>query len=175
MDAKPREQALREVGALHADLDEAVQTLVLLHEDRLQCRRGCAACCIDELTVYEVEAERIRANNAEVLEGEPHPPGSCAFLDDTGACRIYSDRPYICRTQGLPLRWFDEDSQGTTVELRDICSLNESDTPIEALSEASCWLLGPTEGRLAAMQSGRDGGALNRIALRDLFREAEQE
>ena len=174
LDEKDRKRALSGVMALHDDLDPRVQALVALHSDRLECRRGCAACCVDDLTVFEVEAERIQANCAEVLGSAPHPPGSCAFLDERGACRIYPHRPYVCRTQGLPLRWFAEDADGAIVELRDICSLNESEIPLEALPDTSCWLIGPAERRLGELQSELDGGVRKRIALRDLFREAEQ-
>ena len=167
MDVEFRDRALGEVVALHDEVDAQVQPLVALHAERLQCRRGCTACCVDDLTVFEVEAERIRVRCSEVLESEPHPPGACAFLDGDGACRIYADRPYVCRTQGLPLRWFAEDESGGPVELRDICPLNESETPLEALPDTSCWLIGPTEGRLSEMEASVDSGG--RVALRDLF------
>jgi Fe-S-cluster containining protein len=35
----------------------------------------------------------------EALGDEP-----CPFLDDAGACRIYADRPLICRIMGLGIR-----------------------------------------------------------------------
>ena len=105
---------------------------------------------------------------------KPHPPGACAFLDADGACRIYADRPYVCRTQGLPLRWFAAGAGGATVELRDICGLNESDTPIEALSAESCWLIGPVEDNLGELQASVDAGKRGRVALRDLFQEKER-
>ena len=90
----------------------------------LRARRG------DQITVFEVEAEVIRRHHADLLaEGEPHAEGACAFLDGEGACRIYEHRPYVCRTQGLPLRWLEE-LDGETVELRDICPLNDEDDPI---------------------------------------------
>ena len=73
-----------------------------------------------------------------------------------------------------PVHWFAEAAGGATVELRDICSLNESETPLESLPEASCWLIGPTEGRLAELQSNLDLGVRKRVALRDLFPEAGQ-
>jgi Fe-S-cluster containining protein len=120
-----------------------------------------------------VEAERIRANHPELLRaGQPHPPGACAFLGDAGECRIYADRPYVCRTQGLPLRWLEEAAHGpeTGVERRDICPLNAEGEPIETLAAADCWTLGPTEARLRRIQEGADGGALRRVALRSLFR-----
>jgi len=81
----------------------------------------------------------------------------CAFLDDAGACRIYSHRPYVCRSQGVPLRWTDEDEAGDLVELRDICPLNEAGTPIEALPAESCWSIGWAETALAQLQSSLDG------------------
>jgi hypothetical protein len=136
------------------------------HAARLQCRRGCAACCVDEITVFAVEAARIRARAAEVLREAPHAPGACAFLDDAGACRIYAHRPYVCRTQGLPLRWLDFEAG---LEHRDICPLNEAGAPIESLAVEECWELGPVEGRLAALQAAQTPGALPRVRLRDLF------
>jgi hypothetical protein len=155
-----------------ADLADALAPLDRLHADRLVCRRGCAACCVDELTVFEVEAERIRERHGALLAGgTPHPAGACAFLDDEGACRIYEDRPYVCRTQGYPLRWLDDpEDSGPVIDRRDICPLNETDEPITELPAEACWTLGPFEGRLATLQHASHGGAMRRVALRDLFR-----
>ncbi len=165
------------IAPLHADVDREVRRLHVLHAARLQCKRGCAACCVDELTVFEVEAERIRSRHTALLGTEaPHARGACAFLDDAGACRIYADRPYVCRTQGLPLRWIEEEdhdrlgaegSPGVT-EFRDICSLNETAEPIEHMTENECWTLGPTEERLARLQLASSAPTA-RVALRDLF------
>ena len=141
-----------------------------LHVGRLRCRRGCASCCVDGLTVFAVEAEAIRRHHADLLAGgTPHPPGACAMLDAEGGCRVYDHRPYVCRTQGLPLRWIGETDDGSLVELRDICPLNDPGPPIETLPADSCWPLGPVEGRLADLQRSADGGAMTRIPLRDLF------
>ncbi|MDB4996191.1 MAG: hypothetical protein JWM74_3623, partial [Myxococcaceae bacterium] len=140
------------IRELHDAVDRETGRLHVLHAERLACRRGCSSCCVDDLTVFEVEAEPIRRVYAELLAtGVPHPEGACAFLDDEGACRIYEERPYVCRTQGLPLRWLDEDD-GQVVELRDICPLNEAGEPIEELAAEDCWTLGPVEERLAAAQ-----------------------
>ena len=54
----------------------------------------------------------------EVLRSEPHPPGACAMLDADGACRVYAARPYVCRTQGLPLRWAER--RGMETEILEI-------------------------------------------------------
>jgi Fe-S-cluster containining protein len=156
--------------ALHAEVDVVTDRLNAVHAKRLRCQLGCAMCCVDDLTVFEVEAERIRANHATLLAmATPRAPGACAFLDDDGACRVYADRPYVCRTQGLPLRWWAEDDDGEIVEQRDICPLNETSEPLESIAEDDCLLLGPFEQRLADLQASIDGGELRRIALRDLF------
>ena len=164
------EHSLAALHELYRRVDEQTSHLSSVHAQRLQCRRGCTMCCVDEITVFEVEAENIRQHNQTLIDtGQPHPPGMCAFLHE-GACRIYDQRPYVCRTQGLPLRWLDE-SQGATVEMRDICPLNESNQPLENLDADACWTIGPPEASLAQIQAARAGGEeLRRIPLRDLFR-----
>jgi hypothetical protein len=159
-----------ELLRIHEEVDRAAAALARRHRERLRCGRGCSACCVDGLTVFEVEAERIRAHHRELLaSGEPHPPGACAFLDDAGECRIYPDRPYVCRTQGLPLRWLGLGPDGETVEHRDICPLNEAGEPLEALAPEACWTLGPVEGRLRDLQESKGDGSPRRVMLRDLF------
>jgi Fe-S-cluster containining protein len=170
--ARDLDAAQRELRALHAEVDDRARSLAARHADRLQCTRGCARCCADDLTVFAVEALHIRRHHAALLrEGAPHPTGACAFLSADAACRIYPERPYICRTQGLPLRWFER-AGGEVVERRDICPLEDSGPPITELADRDCWLVGPYEERLAAIQQRLDGGAERpapRIALRSLF------
>jgi len=151
-------EALR---VLHQEVSDAARVIERKLPFALQCGRGCSGCCADGITVFDVEADAIRAAHPELLErGTPHPEGKCAFLDAAGACRIYDVRPYVCRTQGLPLRWEDPE-QG--VEHRDICPLNEGDgVDIVGLPVSACWTLGPTEARLAGM-------ARTRVPLRSLF------
>jgi len=128
---------------------------------------------VDGITVFAVEAEYILRHHRDLLErGMPHPPGACAFLDEEKRCRIYEHRPYVCRTQGLPLRWMDEDDKGNTVEMRDICPLNEEGTQIEKLPEDACWTIGPFEERLAKLQHHHGGAAMTRVRLRTLFRKS---
>jgi len=156
------------IASLHADVDRATRRLHTVHAARLQCRKGCSSCCIDDLTVFEVEAAQVRRRHAELLAtGTPHAVGACAFLDERGACRIYAERPYVCRTQGLPLRWSEEGDDGA-VERRDICPLNEAGEPIAQLRADDCWTLGPAEERLALLQLAAERGA-GRTRLRDLF------
>ena len=151
---------------LHAEVDRAAARVAETNAARLQCRRGCFDCCVDDITVFEVEAEKIRAGAAELLaSATPHPPGRCAFVGAEGECRIYELRPYVCRTQGLPLRWIDEEAEA---ELRDICALNDEGQLIETLDADDCWTLGPFEERLARLQP--DG---RRVGLRGLFGKAK--
>lgn len=160
---------------IHAEIDRTAAPIEHTHGRRLQCRNGCCACCIDDLTIFEVEADHIRSHHSELLtNGTPHAAGACAFLDDHGGCRIHAHRPYVCRTQGLPLRWHDELDDGTPVEMRDICPLNEEGPPIETLPEDQCWAIGPFETVLAELQHKKDGGHMRRIPLRSMFEGQKQ-
>ena len=186
------EGARAQLSRLHGAVDAMVAPLVALHGARLRCTRGCHGCCVDGLTVFALEAARIVEHHGELLAtSEPHPVGGCAFLDAQGACRIYAHRPYVCRTQGLPLRWLQA-RDGEHVELRDICELNVGDerdegegrdegnerdergdarvTPLTQLPAEHCFTLGPVEQRLR--EQAEQAGAADRIALRSLFERA---
>lgn len=151
------------------EVDSQSQRLAEVHAERLQCQRGCSSCCVDGITIWNVEAENIRQNFAELLINDtPNTRGGCAFLDENGGCRIYQSRPYVCRTQGLPLRWLDE-IENEIYELRDICPLNENGIPIEELDEIQCWTIGSAEAKLGVLESEFDKGEMRRVALRELF------
>lgn len=175
MATRDPDAALKKLIALHEEVDEAASALVQRHAQRMHCKRGCCDCCVDGLSVFDIEAERIRRNHAELLETrEPHAEGACAFLDDEGACSIYPDRPYVCRTQGLPLRWLDTSDKGETVEMRDICPLNNNGggTPVEKIQAEDCWTVGPFEYRLSRTQVAHGGAPPRRVELRALFKKA---
>jgi uncharacterized protein len=163
------------VRGLHVALEGEVRRLHVLHAERLQCTRGCSGCCTDELSVFAVEADHIRAHHGAMLSSDhPHAAGACAFLDDAGACRIYRERPYVCRTQGLPLRWLAEEEGGgpgehPRLELRDICPLNEAGPALEQIPAEDCWTLGPAEEQLSRLQVA-SSGQHPRTLLRALFR-----
>lgn len=167
-------QDLLRLEALHREVDILADELSDSLGPRLVCRRGCSGCCTDDLTVLEIEAVLISSRCAELLaESPPAPAGRCAFLDDQGACRIYAWRPYVCRTQGLPLRWFEDEE--SLAEARDICPLNREvmaemgEDPAQ-LDPSDCWTIGKWEGRLASLQAEATGRfALVRVPLRSLF------
>ncbi|MFC1652965.1 YkgJ family cysteine cluster protein [Planctomycetota bacterium] len=155
---------------LYAQIEDHVTPLARHHTGRLHCMRGCKQCCQDDLTVFEAEAINIRHYHADLLsKGSPHGPGACAFLDSEGACRIYNQRPYVCRTQGLPLRWLEQQDDGAVVEYRDICPLNETDQSLEELTDEQCWPIGPVEETLAELQQRLTPGKAERVPLRSLF------
>jgi N-acetylglutamate synthase-like GNAT family acetyltransferase len=131
---------------------------------------------MDGITVFEVEARNIEAHYKSLLDhGVPYPEGACPFLDKEGRCRIYMHRPYVCRTQGLPLRWLDETKTGDIVEMRDICPVNETGPAIVTLPTEQCWTIGPFELRLAALQALVSGNEMRRVLLRSLFIQSAKE
>ncbi len=156
--------------AMYEQLAELTGRLDEVHAGRLHCGKRCFSCCVDDITVFEIEAENIRRNHSGLLQSEaPHATGACAFLDEAGACRIYDSRPYVCRTQGYPLRWLDENADGTIVELRDVCPQNDTAGPIEDIPVEDCWTIGPFEEFLAQLQATADNDLLKRVSLRSLF------
>ena len=164
--------AIEALRRLHGEIDAEAAAVARRNPGRLRCGRACADCCVDDLEVFEVEAQNIRLIHADLLANEePRSPGACAFLDADRCCRIYPERPYVCRTQGLPLRWYeDPGGRGQATERRDICPLNGEGAALENLSNDACWTLGPVETRLAALQDRFDPGRPTRVRLRDLFR-----
>ncbi|HPI93418.1 MAG TPA: arsenic resistance N-acetyltransferase ArsN2 [Deltaproteobacteria bacterium] len=169
------EDIMKALEALYLEVDEAALRLQAVHAGRLHCTQGCSTCCVDGITVFEVEAGYIEHHAGGLIEtAEPYPEGACAFLDGQGSCRIYQYRPYVCRTQGLPLRWMEETGDGVVVEMRDICPVNDAGPPVETLPEGHCWTVGPFETRLAALQALASGDAMVRIPLRSLLEGYEE-
>lgn len=166
-----RARALDYVDKLHQLVDQLSAPLELTQGPARQCRWGCAGCCVDGLSVFEVEAALLQARHPALFAaGAPHPPGRCALLDAEGACRAYADRPYVCRTQGLPLRWAEAGPGGAPVERRDVCALNDpGGDHLVDLPAAACWAIGPVEQRLAAAQALATPGEAPRVTLRSLF------
>jgi Fe-S-cluster containining protein len=96
------------------------------HSDKMECKKGCSKCCQTDISVFEIEAERIEewfytqdsAEQERLLElwKTPNQESYCAFLYND-QCTIYEPRPLICRTQGLPLYVASEN-------VLDFCPLN---------------------------------------------------
>jgi Fe-S-cluster containining protein len=93
----------------------------------MRCRRGCDGCC-RHLSVFPVEAAALRAALEEqppefiqalaARAGRQAAEAACPLLVEH-ACALYTARPIICRTQGLPLAFRDHEALRV-----DVCPLN---------------------------------------------------
>ena len=110
------------------------------------CQKGCSRCCYVDLSIFHVEADNIQnwfeklpTSQQTLLKEKWQKPlkstenfhqetvSSCAFLHEE-ACTIYEARPLICRSQGLAMKFKEEEA-----EYLDICPLNED--MLEELTE----------------------------------------
>ena len=111
-------------------LDAEIMRVAKLHGATLSCGPGCASCCL-AFSVLPIEAacmreaigalpstsrDRLKRN----LQGDNQ---RCPLLIDD-LCAIYPARPVICRTQGLPLAYVDEEREAIEVSA---CALNFPD------------------------------------------------
>ena len=104
-------ERLRNYRQLVARVDELCAHIEEDFREGIVCHRGCDGCC-RHLSLFPVEAAALAAALAEApvpLAAEIRErarvaaeDGPCPLLKD-GACLLYSARPLICRTHGLPL------------------------------------------------------------------------
>jgi Fe-S-cluster containining protein len=79
--------------------------------EQIACRKGCDACC-RHISLFPVEAVNLALALRQLPESQmshilekarsASPDGPCPLLEQ-GACLLYSARPIICRTHGLPI------------------------------------------------------------------------
>ncbi|MFH1811985.1 MAG: YkgJ family cysteine cluster protein [Pseudomonadota bacterium] len=117
---------------LHAKTDAFFTVVLTRHRLRMNCGMGCASCCHRMPSVFPVEAWMI----AEGLRRAPGPVAQrmarrlvdhsheteispCPLLDDRGHCRVYADRPIICRSHGAPIK-----VPGQPADRWSVCPLN---------------------------------------------------
>jgi len=163
------EEHLSRLNKLYSIVKQVSDELENHHRPRLHCKKGCFSCCVDDIEVFGIEAENIKRKFPDLLKlAAPNSSGTCVFLDNEGACRIYEARPFVCRTHGLPLRTLAEENN-ELFELRDICPLNEEGKPLENLEERELFFTNPFEEQLAMLQISIDGGKMERVKLRSLF------
>lgn len=97
----------------------------------ITCSEGCSSCCTS-ITIFPVEAaalreavqslpeqeaESIRQHVADNASGE-----RCPLLSHH-RCLLYTSRPVICRTHGLPITYTEDNQQKS-----DCCPLNMTKT-----------------------------------------------
>jgi hypothetical protein len=119
--------ALAPYRALRDQVDQLCGRIVTEFAGQIRCRAGCAACCILQgvlpveaaslalawRDLPEASAAKLRGQLVDASAGE-----RCPLLDGDH-CSLYTARPIICRTHGLPL--LIEEAAGMRV---DRCPLN---------------------------------------------------
>lgn len=85
------------------------------------CKQGCTGCCHTQVSVTDDEAKLLALRVAEGVSIDvaklqiqmtvrdnstdfyaiPYEQRRCVFLSDQGSCRIYEDRPSVCRTNAV--------------------------------------------------------------------------
>ncbi|HKI88572.1 MAG TPA: YkgJ family cysteine cluster protein [Draconibacterium sp.] len=114
MKAKAQEY-IDECFRLRKDIDIRAEILKKEHQNHLSCKSGCDLCCMD-YNIFPVEFYSIldelqnRKFNPKPLRKKEEESSSCVFLNNH-KCTIYQSRPVICRTQGLPLLYTNDDDE----------------------------------------------------------------
>ena len=121
---------IQDYHQLLADLDAEIARIGKMHGATLSCGPRCASCCL-AFSVLPIEAACLRnalATLPSTRQGQPRHTFAgvaerCPLLIDD-LCSIYAARPVICRTQGLPLAYVDEEREAIEVSA---CPLNFPD------------------------------------------------
>jgi uncharacterized protein len=122
------------VRTVHQMIDEFNQDVFAhpLVKQFSPCSMGCSACCHTQVSVTEDEAALLASKIKQGLKIDEarlqlqmqaqddsdqwykitFADRKCVFLDERGACRVYEDRPAVCRTNAV----LGEASQCNTAE-----------------------------------------------------------
>jgi Fe-S-cluster containining protein len=110
MNMNQNHDAVRKYRQLRDEVDRKGTELEKMHADQMECQKGCCDCCMN-LSVWPVEFYSILEEMKAADWPKPalNEDKKCGYLAEQGGCRIYPFRPIICRTHGLPLvYWHDE-------------------------------------------------------------------
>ncbi len=146
----------------------------------ITCHAGCSDCC-RRFTITGLEAEVIREGLATLPDARRAELGAraadatttvCPALDPDGRSAIYTHRPVICRTHGLPLR-FTEERAGRSLPMLDACPKNFVGLDLGEVSPASVMdqtTLSTILGALDAADAAETGRARGeRVAITELL------
>ncbi len=102
---------LHNYRTLVAKIDALCRKVVTEFDEHLSCRPGCDGCC-RHLSLFPVEGVALAMALQELpavevvhirkLASDSTPNGHCPLLQN-GLCLLYSARPIICRSHGLPI------------------------------------------------------------------------
>ena len=149
-----------EYHELVSELDCAIGALQQHLHKFIGCAPGCSSCC-KKFSVLPLEAALIAGSASVSLQFSSGSGEFCSQLIDNH-CSIYPQRPLICRTQGLPIGYIDEDREQIEVsacplnfpedhpfDLPDLLLLDSFNSRLAALNSAYCQSAGiATETRL---------------------------
>jgi Fe-S-cluster containining protein len=98
-------------------IDDSVKRTKGFPADQVQCKKGCSLCChihvgisTDEAKLLALRVKKDVPINRETAERQakikdpdawaklPNKDTKCVFLNDSGECRVYEDRPSACRS-----------------------------------------------------------------------------
>lgn len=104
----------------HREVDNQIHELFEnpIVSENVSCKKGCSYCCYTQVSVTESEAELLAkcvtdgveidrsflyiqgeaANSASDWYSIPYEMRKCVFLAEDNTCRVYEDRPSVCRT-----------------------------------------------------------------------------
>jgi len=114
-----------EYDLLISDIEDATQKVKEFYSGQLNCSPGCAHCCKD-FSIFPIEiaslqrAKSMIAQYSKPIMSNLKQFSRCPLLVDD-LCVLYKYRPIICRTQGLPAAYIDQEHQ--TVEV-SACHIN---------------------------------------------------
>lgn len=126
----------------------------------VQCKKGCSACCHTQVSVTieeaEILAEKVKdglpidwtklfiqsgaGTSASSFYSIPHEMRGCIFLGDEGECRVYNDRPSVCRTNHVlsdPSQCEIKDIQGKEAPSVQLLNTYAADTWVYTLFKNS--------------------------------------
>lgn len=165
--------ALERARTVHHILDEVNKPVFAdpLVQKFSPCKLGCTGCCHTQVSVTEDEgkllAEKVKngtvqidldslrrqmkaGNDSKEFFAIPYEQRRCVFLNDSGGCSVYHDRPSVCRTNAV---------------------LGNSDQCDTQNGPQSQRLVKTTQGDLviyAAFMQSKNNGALPYILAREL-------
>lgn len=119
----PDDSLKQDYALLVDELDRLIEKLSNRLQDTIHCAPGCSSCC-RPFSVLALEAAFMAAavSGSEYrVQAQARP--TCSLLVRE-RCTRYHCRPIICRTQGLPIAYIDEDNEQIEVSA---CPLNFSE------------------------------------------------
>lgn len=105
---------------VHDKIDHEIMALMAnpAVKDLVQCKKGCSACCHSQVAITGEEADLLlkkledgvqidlellykqsmAGNSSEEYFKLSYEERNCVFLDEEGLCKVFEDRPSVCRT-----------------------------------------------------------------------------